>query len=222
MPNGATARGVSRQPFNERSVLWFAAAFAAITYLALSTRAVLNPDEIKYFFDFKRLLSVVVGASIFWAAASAASALHSDQRGQILGALQVSIIGLLCLLFVREAYDFVVSGEITQQLSANVRWILMWLGYFAAAIAIFFALEYHRQISQLRSVMGPTTAAPLVNSKMTGASETSDVRALLVALHAQTGYEAADPDPLHDVKSLRDCRTTIEQILIQIDNSKLN
>jgi hypothetical protein len=222
MPNLGPDRIPARRPFNERSVLSLTIAFATITYIALSTRAVLNPDEIKYFFDFKRMLSVVVGASIFWFAARSASALLSDQRAQILAALQVSIIGLLCLLLVREAYDFFLSGEMIQRLSANVRWILMWLGYFAGAMATFFALEYHRQIVLLRSLAERTTAKTPVTDKTISATDTSDLRALLVSLHAQTGYEAADPDPRHDEKSLRDCRTTIEQLLCQIDSSKLD
>ena len=210
----------ARQPFHEHSIIVFAAMFATVTYLAISTRAVLNPDEVKYFIDFKRLVSVTLGGLIFWFTARAAFALENDQRAQTISTLQVSIIGIFGLLMAREAFDFAMSGEMAQRLGANVRWILMWIGYFAAAVAMFFAIEYRRDIVSLRTATVDAFAPKHVIQDATSATQQSELQSLLVLLHAQMGYESADPDLRQDSKLLDDCRTKIEQILIKIDNSK--
>jgi hypothetical protein len=128
-------------------VLWFTVIFALITYAAISMRAVLSPFEVNTFVDAKRALSVVLGAFVLWLAIGAADR-QSDQGpgAQIFAMLNVAIPGAIALLLTREAYDLAASGELAQRLALNVRWMLTWIGYFAAAAAAFLALSYHRQL----------------------------------------------------------------------------
>ncbi len=56
-------------------VLWFAVAFAFVTYAAISMRAVLSPFELNTFVDAKRAISVTIGAFLLWLATRAADRL---------------------------------------------------------------------------------------------------------------------------------------------------
>jgi hypothetical protein len=137
------------------SVIWFAAIFALVTYAAISLRAVLSPFEVNSFIDAKRGFSVVIGAFILWLAIRAAERNRGDSLGaQIFAILNVAIPGAIGLLLAREAYDLVMSGELAQRLALNVRWMLTWIGYFAAAVAGFLALGYYRQLQMVEEQGG--------------------------------------------------------------------
>lgn len=139
---------------------WFAAIFAIITYIAVSMRATLSPWEVNYFIDTKRLVSVLAGAVIFWLAMRAAQQVADERpRDQIIAILNVSIPGTLLLLLAREAYDLVGSGELAPELSLNLRWILTWVGYFAAGVGAFVAFCYHRR---LQFITAQIAAMPIV------------------------------------------------------------
>lgn len=133
------------------SVVWFATIFALVTYVAISVRAMLSPFEVNYLFDAKRAFSVVLGAFILWLAIRAAERNGGHKLGeQIIAILNVAIPGAIALLLAREAYDLAVSGEFAQRLALNVRWMLTWTGYFAAAVASFLALGYYRELQLLK------------------------------------------------------------------------
>lgn len=128
-------------------VLWFTIIFALVTYAAISMRAVLSPFEVNTFVDAKRALSVVLGAFVLWLAIGAADRQADQGPGaQIFAMLNVAIPGAIALLLAREAYDLASSGELAQRLALNVRWMVTWIGYFAAAASAFLALSYHRQL----------------------------------------------------------------------------
>lgn len=132
-------------------VFWFAVVFAFVTYTAISMRAVLSPFEVNTFVDAKRVLSVAIGAFVLWLAIRAADRLSGQGPGaQILAMLNVAIPGAIGLLVAREAYDVAASGEFAQRFALNLRWMLTWVGYFAAAFGAFLALNYHRQLQAFR------------------------------------------------------------------------
>jgi hypothetical protein len=132
-------------------VMWFAIIFALVTYAAISMRAVLSPFEVNTFVDAKRALSVAIGAFVLWLAIRAADRLSDKGPGaQILAMLNVAIPGAIGLLVAREAYDLAASGEFAQRFALNLRWMLTWVGYFAAAFGAFLALDYHRQLQAFR------------------------------------------------------------------------
>lgn len=173
-------------------VIWFTALFAIITYIAVSTRAVLSPFEVNAFIDAKRLLSVGIGAAILWFATSTAERLSGQgPRAQILAILNIAIPGAIGLLLAREAYDLIASGELAQRLPLNLRWMLTWIGYFAAASATFLALSYHRQLQVVRANL----AAAQTSGSAKDASLTEEVSELIVILRGTSGYEIADAGP---------------------------
>jgi hypothetical protein len=160
------------------SVVWFAVIFALVTYAAISLRAVLSPFEVNNFIDAKRGFSVVLGAFILWLAIRAAERNGGQSlSAQIFAVLNVAIPGAIVLLLAREAYDLAASGELAQRLALNIRWILNWIGYFAAAVAGFLALGLHRQLQA-------------VSALNTGPSDS----VLPSALRATPEYEVADID----------------------------
>ena len=131
-------------------VVWFAVLFALVTYAAISARAILSPYEVNNLIDAKRVFSVAIGAFVLWLAIRAAER-RSDigPGGQVLAVLNIAIPGAIGLLLAREVYDLAASGELAQRLALNVRWMLTWIGYFAAAVAGFLAHGYYRQLHAL-------------------------------------------------------------------------
>jgi hypothetical protein len=81
--------------------------------------------------------------------------------------LNVAIPGMIGLLLTREAYDLAASGEFAQRFALNLRWMLTWSGYFAAAVAAFLALGYQQQLQAVRDAssaaheMTPPSPAPV-------------------------------------------------------------
>ncbi len=198
---------------NEREVLWFAAIFALVTYSALSTRAILNPYEVQHFVDSKRLLSVVVGASVLWFAIRTALAEQTyGLRGQISIVIQISILGSIIVFLSREVYDLAVSGEFAQQIGRNFRWLLSWIGYFAAAVASFFALFFYRQ---LKAVGGHNVLAESRSVKNDDVADHEKIAGLLALLQVQTGYETADVDIRPEAEAFRQRQRRIEQLLVR-------
>lgn len=158
-------------------VIWFAALFALVTYAAHSIRAVLSPYEVHYFIDAKRVFSVAVGAFVLWLSIRAVDRIfgHSP-RAQVIAVLNIAIPGAIGLLVAREAYDLAASGAFAERFALNLRWMLTWIGYFAAAVAGFLALGAHRQL-QVVIAQGAT-----------------HVDILQPPPRAHTSYEVADLD----------------------------
>ena len=198
---------------NDREVLWFAAIFAVVTYLALSTRAILNPYEAQHFVDSKRLLSVVVGASVLWFAIRTALAEQTyGLRAQISIVIQISIWGSIIVFLSREVYDLAVSGELAQQIGRNIRWLLSWIGYFAAAVASFFAIFFYRQ---LKTIAGHNVLAESQTVKTDDMADHEKIAGLLALLQVQTGYETADVDIRPEAEAFRQRQRRIEQLLVR-------
>lgn len=198
---------------NARELLWFAAIFAVVTYLALSTRAILNPYEVQQFVDSKRLLSVVVGATVLWFAVRAAVAEQTyGLRAQIFAVVQISILGTIIVFLSREVYDLAISGELAQQIGRNFRWLLGWIGYFAAAITSFFAIFFYRQ---LKTIGGYNAAAGSQSVKTEDMADHEKVAGLLALLQVHTGYETADVDIQPEAEAFRQRQRRIEQLLVR-------
>lgn len=200
------------------SAVWFVVLFAVITYVALSTRAVLNPFEIKAFIDPKRILSVLTGAGVLSLAIKAAAAAQSRApRAQILSVLQVSSLGIVGVLLVREIYDLVTLGDLAQRLGLNIRWILGWTGYFAAAVATFIALSYHHKLKTAEATI--VSAHAKTNSPIL-AEDQANIVSLLTQLRGQAEYETADPDIRPGALALQKRRATIDRLLAELSQAK--
>jgi hypothetical protein len=144
-------------------VFWFTIFFAVITYAAISARAVLNPYEVNHVMDAKRVFSVAIGTVVLWLSIRAADRLSEHGPGaQIFAVLNIAIPGAIGLFIAREAYDLVASGEFATRLALNLRWMLNWMGYFAAGVASFLALAAHRR---LQIVIGHNTPDDVARTK---------------------------------------------------------
>ena len=201
----------------DTSLLWFVTLFAAITYVMLSTRAILSPFEVKHFVDAKRILSVLAGAWLLWVAVNAATVAQGHgPRAQIVAVLRVSVPGILGIFATRELYDLAVSGELAQRLSLNIRWMLSFLGYFAAAVATYFALSYHRLLQSAQ-------ASALPNSLRAGTADNGldrqEIVNLLISLRAQTGYETADLEFTPDAVMLQQRLMQIDRTLVELNRT---
>jgi|GEM_PF-1578806 len=193
---------------------WFAAFFAVVTYIALSTRAILSPFEVKHFIEPKRILSIVIGASILWLAIRTVSAEKSENMGaQIIAVLRISVPGTIALLLAREAYDLAVSGELAQQLGRNVRWMMTWVGYFAAGVAAFFAHVYYRKSQSFtRSTLSAKSDMGHAVDAITH-SERVEILDLLIMMRCELGYESADPGINIEAQEMHHRRQKIDRLL---------
>ena len=193
------------------SAFWFVVLFAAISYVALSTRAILSPFEIKQFIDPKRILSVLAGAWILSMAISVATAAQDrGPRDQILAVLKVSLPGAIGILVIREIYDLATLGNLAQRLDLNARWMLTWIGYFAAAVATFFALSYYQQLKAARATSELASVQVVPKSAVDNQTEITDV---LRVLQQPTGYETADVDFGPEALALQERRLQIDRLL---------
>lgn len=193
------------------SAFWFVVLFAAVSYVALSTRAILSPFEIKQFIDPKRILSVLAGAWVLSMAISAATvAQDRGPRDQILAVLKVSLPGTIGILAVREIYDLATLGNLAQRLDLNARWMLTWIGYFTAAVATYFALTYYQELKAAQAINEPAPLQAVPASAVDNQAEITDV---LRVLQQQTGYETADLDFGPEALALQERRLQIDRLL---------
>lgn len=157
-------------------VFWFTALFAIVTYGAISTRAILSPYEVHYFVDAKRLFSVAIGTLVLWMSIRNASKVSDHGPGaQLYTVLNVAIPGAIGLLLAREAYDLAASGAFAERFALNLRWMLNWIGYFAAAVAAFIALATHRHLQTVISLSADIPTDTGVTSKRKVVAETYEV-----------------------------------------------
>jgi hypothetical protein len=191
-------------------LLWLALLFATITYAAISTRALLNPHEINYLIDMKRILSVLLGAAVLWFALRAAER-YSAQRAavQAVAILRVSALGIIALLIARELYDVIESDKFAASLALNIRFILIWIGYFAAAVAGFMGFSYYRQLQTVKALGTAKIFADSANYR-------SEMKKLLMVLREETGYESADIDLRPDAEARAERRAKIDRLLAKL------
>lgn len=193
-------------------ILWFATLFALISYIAISMRAILSPYEVHHFFDAKRIFSVAIGTFILWLSIRAADKASKNGPGaQIFAVLNIAIPGAIGLLLAREAYDLAASGELAQRFALNLRWMLTWIGYFAAAVTGFLAVSYYRQLQSVTARGVQTENSAYI--EITSVKDSSDIKTLLTVLRAQTGYESADIEIGRDADVKEERLATIDRLL---------
>lgn len=128
--------------------LVFALLFALVTYGLVSGRAVLDPDHPYPLWSGLRLLSVSTGALLFWVALRL---IEGWKRGPIrelaLRALALVLPASAAMLCARLLIDFVTLGELRP--ATNIRWVLVWMGYFAASLSAALAVHLYSRIELL-------------------------------------------------------------------------
>lgn len=126
-----------------------AALLFCISTFALSAfRASLNPDEVFDLYNPKRIVLIAAGALVFWLAirgrAGARPGLPMLRRMVLIG-----LPGLVGLFGLAMVLDIWVMGETANLAARNMRWILLWSGYFGTGLAAWLALSYGAALAQV-------------------------------------------------------------------------
>lgn len=130
-----------------------AALIFAVSTLILSTfRSSLNPDVDFQLLEPKRLVLIGIGAVLFWWVIRAGHGQRLEIRR--IGTMLVQALAGMSLLFaLAVALDHIVTLETENVLARNLRWILLWSGYFGTGFAAWMALQYHRALKDAQSVL---------------------------------------------------------------------
>lgn len=115
----------------------WALGFWTFTYVLLSVRGRLLPTGALDWFSPKRLVAISVGTFIFWAALRMQERLQ-DKHGaaRIATAIVASALGSSVLLIARVGMQGAVDFD-TSSLADEVRWLLLWNGYFVAWVGLY-------------------------------------------------------------------------------------
>lgn len=144
---------------------WLAVGFGIVTYTLFSVRATLNPDESAHFFNEKRIVATVAGALVFWLAARAAGRnTKLPPRQAVFAVARVAVPGALLLFALRMGLDWLLTPEVKDSLARNIRWMLLWLGYFGAGISAAIALFYQQQLKALHAQNLDHARPPMANA----------------------------------------------------------
>lgn len=126
----------------------FALLFAAATYALVSGRALLNPDHSYPLWSPTRFVSVAVGAGLFWAALRLIDGWKKRPvRDLALRALALVLPASLAMFGARLLIDLVSEGALLP--ANNMRWVLVWMGYFTTSLTAAVALHLYSRIEQL-------------------------------------------------------------------------
>lgn len=136
-----------RRPGLLRSAGAAALLFCLSTFAISAFRASLNPDEVFDLYHPKRIVLIAAGALVFWLAirgrAGARPGLPMLRRMALVG-----LPGLAVLFVLAMAFDIWVMHETANLAARNLRWILLWSGYFGTGLAAWLALSYGTALAE--------------------------------------------------------------------------
>lgn len=133
-----------------RRAVYAAVLFCVGTFAVSSFRASLNPDTDFDLYDPKRIVLVVAGAAVFWLAIRRADRHRSDLRG--LGRIAlVALPGLAVLFAIAVGWDVLIDRRLDDVAARNLRWILLWSGYFGTGVAAWLAVQYASALAQVEA-----------------------------------------------------------------------
>lgn len=128
---------------------WLALAFAIFAFVVFTVRAVLNPDGAVLISD-KRVFATALGGVIYWIAIREIFRNSHKPIGTIvLNTMYISVLGIALLLAVRSAIDALTLDDLSESFARNIRWILLWAGYFGAWVAGFMSLLFYNRLNDV-------------------------------------------------------------------------
>ena len=72
--------------------------------------------------------------------------------GDVLRAsLRIVLMGSIALMSVRAVMDFIDSIDVGVSIARNIRWLLLWLGYFTTWVAGFVGHAYYLRLRAVAS-----------------------------------------------------------------------
>ncbi len=131
----------------QRSPLAAALLFCVSTFAISAFRASLNPDTVFELFHAKRTLLIGVGALVFWIAIREMSG-RRPKWSTLRHLLLTGLPGLVLLFGLASGWDLFVTGDTRDMTARNLRWILLWSGYFGTGIAAWLALQYGTALAE--------------------------------------------------------------------------
>lgn len=167
------------------------------SYSLFSLRTAIDPVEPGDILSFKRLCATAVGATMFWLVALR---LRTLVDRALAGRMwQLAILALAALgpvLATRVGYDVIAGAPTEAMWARNLRWVIAWSGYFAAAL-LGYRLLIMREAEAARSAK-PGTPLDSEDRLTRLVGEVADLgdaqrRVVLQALGGRLAYEEADP-----------------------------
>ena len=216
MPSFYLQPSAARLP--SANILLFAGLFWIFTFAALSVRTEMLLGDAFNLFTVRRVLGTTVGAIAFAFVLDCIACRARDNALNPASAIAAVLPASLIVLGARLAIDQLFY-DLPLPLETNLKWVMVWAGYFGMWVSAALAFQMHRQIGRFEQAALPAAAAPAAASTAEKAATldaaglmawewTADVLAAelstlpeadrnLVAarLIARAGYETAD-DPL--------------------------
>lgn len=184
--------------------------FAMFVFGVLTVYAILNPDRSNPVFSDKRILATLAGAGVYWLTIRAiAHRFGRSSREILVSTLVIGVSGALSIFALRTLYDIIMLDDLAGSFERNIRWVMIWLGYFAAWVAGFFAFVCHRNLAAAQTASAPASplasaATPPDNAAIEAVlavvvaeiarQPLCDRAALSAALARHAGYEQVDTD----------------------------
>lgn len=152
--------GSARADRSRRAALRTAVLFCVLTFALSSVRASLNPDIVFQLWHAKRMVLIGTGAAIFWLSISAPGDARPGWR-TFRHMAMLGVPGLFALFALAVGWDLWVTGETEDLLARNLRWILLWGGYFGTGLAAWLALQYGAALAEAerQATVGATSDA---------------------------------------------------------------
>lgn len=124
-----------------RDALVAAVVFCVLTFAVSSFRASLNPDIAFQLWHAKRMMLIGAGSLVFWLAiigpGSGKPGLRAFTRMAMLG-----LPGIAALFTLAIGWDMLVSHETDDMVAWNLRWMVLWTGYFSAGLSAWLAIRF--------------------------------------------------------------------------------
>lgn len=204
LPGGPSVRA----PDSSNPSPWLVLLFGISVFVVLTLFAKLNPTTDVHILNDKRAFATGLGALVYWLTLRSIVA-RSDRtlREMILAALAVGVPGTAMILVAREMFDLFTSPDGSEGMARNVRWLLIWSGYYGAWVAGFVAVRFHRCATAREAAINAAITPAAVRSPNDesahdwlidaiadelAAQPGVDRQALSRRLLARAGYEQAD------------------------------
>jgi len=206
LPGGPSVR----TPDRTNPSPWLVLLFGLSVYAVLTMFAKLNPTTDALIVNDKRAFATGLGALVYWLTLRTLVARSDRTLGQmILAALAVGIPGTAMILVARALFDLFTSADGSEGIARNIRWLLIWSGYYGAWVAGFVAVRFHRcATARHAAILAAITPASAPARPRNGtdakgwlidaiadelaAQPGVDRQALSRRLLARAGYEQAD------------------------------
>lgn len=128
-----------------------AALFCVSTFALSSFRASLNPETVFDLLEPKRIALILAGTAVFWLAIRRVDRRRADMRG-LRRILKVALPGVAVLFVMALGWDLLLIHRTENVVARNLRWMLLWSGYFGTGVAAWLAVQYAAALAQAQAV----------------------------------------------------------------------